>query len=81
VITPFWEWAVARDAQGASVGVCSTRHAAVQALSKALIASGRPCRGQVSPVTLVRPVHDHPGYLRGSPEYEAVFDGLVIQWS
>lgn len=81
MVAPFWEWVVARDAQGASAGVCSTRHAAVQALSKALIASGRPSRGQVAPVTLIRPVHDNPGYLRGSPEYEAVFDGLVIQWS
>jgi hypothetical protein len=53
----------------------------VQALSKALIASGRPSRGQVAPVTLVRPLHDDPGYLRGSPEYEAVYDGLAIQWS
>ena len=39
---PFWEWAVRRDAQGASVGLSKTRYGAMTALSRALAGSGRP---------------------------------------
>jgi hypothetical protein len=81
VIVPLWEWTVARDAQGASAGVCATKHAARDALAKALVASGRPSSGRVAPITLCTPVHREPGYLRGRPELRAAYDGLVIQWS
>ena len=78
---PLWEWVVARDAQGGSAGLCMTRHGAMEALSRALVAAGRPSRGTVAQVKLIRPADDEPGYLRGFPERTAVYDGGVIQWS
>jgi hypothetical protein len=80
VIVRFWEWDVARDAQSGSVGFSDTRHGAMEALSRALVRSGRPTRGRVVPVTLRRPVHKPAYYLRGTPVRTAVFDGEVIQW-
>lgn len=77
---PLWEWAVARDSHGGPVGVCRTLHGAMEALSKALIASGRPATGQVVPMRLSRPVHQEPGYVRGLPERTAIYDGRVIEW-
>jgi hypothetical protein len=76
-----WEWSVTRDAQGGSVGLCATRHRAMEALSKALIAAGRPASGRVAQVKLIRAAHEEPTYLRGFPERKAVYDGSVIQWS
>ena len=52
----------------------------MEALSKALIAAGRPATGQVVPMRLIRPVHQDPGYLRGLPERTATYDGTVIRW-
>jgi hypothetical protein len=77
---PLWEWAVTRDAQGGSVGLCMTRHRAMEALSRALIAAGRPASGRVAQVKLIRPADGEPTYLRGFPERKAVYDGTVIQW-
>ena len=34
MIVRLWEWDVARDAQGASVGLSDTRHGAMEALSE-----------------------------------------------
>jgi hypothetical protein len=80
VIIRLWEWDVARDAQGGSVGLSDTRHGAMEALSRALVQAGRPTRGHVVPVALRRPVHEPAYYLRGIPVRTAVFDGEVIQW-
>jgi hypothetical protein len=81
VIVPLWEWATARDARGGSMGVCRTRRAAMEALSTALKAAGRPASGSVAQVKLISPVYAEPGYLRGFPERRAVYDGTVIWWS
>jgi hypothetical protein len=51
------------------------------ALSKALIAAGRPARGQVGRAALVRPVREDSLYVRESPERMAVYDGSVISWT
>jgi hypothetical protein len=75
-----WEWSVLREARNHPVGLCRTEHAAMEALSKALIAVGRPARGQVGQVTLVRPVREDPLYEREPPERRAVYDGSVISW-
>lgn len=74
------EWGVLRDDRSRPVGLCTTEHAAMEALSKALIAVGRPARGQVGQVTLVRPVQAEPFYIRESPRKTAVYDGSVIRW-
>jgi hypothetical protein len=80
VIVRLWEWDVARDAQGGSVGLSDTRHGAMEALSRALVQAGRPTHGRVVPVTLRRPTHEPAYYLRGGPERTAEFDGEVIRW-
>jgi hypothetical protein len=78
---PLWEWNKSRDSQGSrSVGVSRTRHGAMEALSRALIATGQPASGRVTPISLIRPVHGEPSYLRGIPERVAVYDGTVIRW-
>jgi hypothetical protein len=78
---PMWEWSTSRDSQGGSVGLCTTRHGAMEALAKALIARGCPSIGQVAQVKLVRSVHEESSYLRGFPARTAVYDGAVIRWS
>jgi hypothetical protein len=80
VIIRMWEWDVARDAHGGSVGLSGTRHGAMEALSRALLQAGRPTRGRIVPVTLRRPAHEPAYYMRGIPVRIAVFDGQVIQW-
>jgi hypothetical protein len=80
MIAGLWEWAVLKDARSHPVGVCMTEHAAMRALSKALVAAGRPAQGQVTPMTLVRPVQSDPVYEREPVERTAVYDGVVIQW-
>jgi hypothetical protein len=82
VIAQLWEWSVLRPqhVRNSPVGVCRTAPAAMQALSKALIAAGRPARGQVVPAVLVRPVHKDASYERGAPERTAIYDGTVIVW-
>jgi hypothetical protein len=62
------------------VGVCMTEHAAMEALSKALVAAGLPACGQVGQVTLVRPVLAESRYERELPAKTAVYDGMVIRW-
>jgi hypothetical protein len=78
---PMWEWSTSRDSQGGSVGLCATRHGAMEALAKALIARGFPSIGRVAQVKLVRSVHEESSYLRGFPARTAVYDGAVIRWS
>jgi hypothetical protein len=80
VITPLWEWSVTRDAEGGSAGLSATRHAAMEALAKALIRGGRPRRGRVTQVFLTEPVHQASHYLRGWPKHIAVYDGRVLRW-
>jgi hypothetical protein len=75
-----WEWGVTRAHRTGPVGVCMTRHRAMEALAKALIASGCPSNGRVVPITLSRPVHQESSYLRGIPEYTAVYEQGVIRW-
>jgi hypothetical protein len=58
-----------------------TEHGAMAALSGALIAAGRPARGQVGPVALVRPVREDPLYVREPPERTAIYDGSMISWT
>jgi hypothetical protein len=81
VIVPLWEWAVMCDAHCGPVGVCMTQHGAMEALSKALVAAGRPASGRVAQIKLIRSVRADPSYLRGFPARKAVYDGAVIQWS
>lgn len=81
MIAQLWEWGVLREARSRPVGMCMTEHAAMQALSKALIAAGRPSRGQIGRATLVRPVREDALYEREPPERTAVYDGLVISWT
>jgi hypothetical protein len=80
VIAQMWEWCVLREGRNRPVGLRGTEHAAMEALSKALLAEGRPARGQVGQVTLVRPVQTDARYLREPPQRTAVYDGSVIQW-
>src|SRR5580658_4106894 len=54
VRTPLWEWSVARDVVGGSVGISMTRHHATEALSKTLISAGFPSTGWVAQVKLIR---------------------------
>jgi hypothetical protein len=78
LVIALWEWV--RDAPVGSVGVSRTQHGAMEALSRALIAAGRPSRGRVAQIKLIRPVYGEPGYLRGFPERTAIYDGTAIQW-
>jgi hypothetical protein len=80
VIARLWEWAVLREPRNHPVGVCETEHAAMDALSKALVAAGRAARGQVGQVTLVRPVLADSRYVREPPARTADYDGSVIRW-
>jgi hypothetical protein len=57
-----------------------TRHRAMDALSKALIAGGRPSSGLVTHVKLMTSVYQGSVYLRGFPARRAFYDGTVIQW-
>jgi hypothetical protein len=58
-----------------------SKHAAMEALSKALIAAGPSSTGQVTRMRLIRPIQSDPAYMREPPERTAVYDGTVIQWS
>lgn len=78
--TPLWEWSIAWDAEGHSVGLSATRHGAMGALSRALIQAKRPVTGQVLPMLLVEPLHSQSYYLRGWPRHKAFFDGVTIRW-
>jgi hypothetical protein len=80
MIARLWEWAVLREDHSHPVGLCGTEQGAMDALSKALIAAGRPARGQVGQVTLIRPVQADAAYIREPPEMTAVYDGSVIRW-
>lgn len=77
---PLWEWAVSRDTRGGSAGVSMTHHGAMEALARALIQAGRPTFGHIVPVTLTRPMHEDPYYLRGIVKHTAIHDGEVIRW-
>lgn len=81
MIAQLWEWAVVREARNRPVGVCRTEDAAMTALSQALIAAGRPGRGQVVPVALARSARVDTLYEREPPERTAVYDGSVISWT
>jgi hypothetical protein len=80
LIPQLWEWAVLRTARNHPVGVSKTEHGAMEALSKALIEAGQPGQGQITQVTLIRPVQAEPTYLRQPPERTATYDGKVIRW-
>lgn len=80
VFAQLWEWGVLREPRNHPVGLSKTEHGAMEALSRALIAAGRPARGQVGQVTLIRPVQADAAYLRGAPERTAEYDGSVILW-
>lgn len=80
MIAQFWEWGVIRETGNRPVGVCRTEQAAMEALSKALIAAGLSSTGQVAQVTLIRPVQADAAYLREPPERTACYDGKVIRW-
>lgn len=77
---PLWEWMVAQEPRRGPVGVCMTRHAAMEALSRALITAGVPSQGRVAQVKLIKPVDGDATYLRGFPEHVATYDGTVIRW-
>lgn len=81
MIAQVWEWAVHRETRNRPVGICDSEDAAMTALSKALIAAGRPGRGQVGSAALVRPVQQDPLYVREPPGRTAVYDGSVISWT
>jgi hypothetical protein len=81
MITQLWEWTVLRDKRNRPVGLCGTEHAAMTALSKALITAGHPARGHVRRATLVRPVHQDALYEREPPQHTATYDGSVITWT
>jgi hypothetical protein len=80
VIAQLWEWVVLHDVRNRPVGVCRTKNAAMEALSKALIAAGPSSRGQVMQLTLIRPLQADPSYLREPPEGRACYDGTVVRW-
>jgi hypothetical protein len=75
-----WEWYVTRDADGGSAGVSKTRHGAMEALAKALVATNRPRTGRIVPVVFTDPVHKPSYYLRGVPVHTAICDGQFLQW-
>jgi hypothetical protein len=77
-----WEWAMARDSLGGSSGLCMTRHGAIEALAKALIASGRPGRGSVGPVKLrIDLLREQDYYERFPVEHTAVYEEGAIRWT
>jgi hypothetical protein len=77
-----WEWTLARDSLGGSAGLCVTRHGAMEALSEALIASGRPRCGSVGRVKLrVDVVREQDCYERFPPEHTAVYEQGAVQWT
>lgn len=80
VLAQLWEWVVLQEPRNNPVGVSKTEHGAMEALSRALVAAGRPARGQVAQVTLIRPVQADPSYLRQPPERTAKYDGAVLHW-
>lgn len=64
--------------QGTS-GLSMSPHAAMEALSRALIDGGSTATGNVAPLALVNGVSES-FYLRGFPEYVADYDKGVIKW-
>jgi hypothetical protein len=81
MVTPLWEWAVPRETGGGCVGVSKTRRGAMEALTKALIATGGPSRGCVVPMLLADQVYSSFDYIRLPVEYTAIYDGATIHWS
>lgn len=80
VSVPMWEWVVARDADGGSAGVCQTRHAAMLAMTRALLQARGPRTGHVTKVIFTSPLHRQPYYVRGFPQLTAEYDGTAIRW-
>lgn len=87
-----WEWVVDEEAAhafpratggaagSASCGVSGTRHRAMDALSRSLIAAGRPARGRVIPVFLADGLSGFC-YVRMAPVLTADCRMGVIRWS
>jgi len=76
-----WEWGVCQDDRKNPVGVCMTRHGAMAALSRALLAAGQPGHGGVGPVMLLDTApHSDIHYLRFPVMNIAVYDQGVIRW-
>lgn len=80
MLAQLWEWGVLQEPRNNPVGVSMTEHGAMEALSRALIAAGRPACGRVGQVTLVRPVQADATYVREPAERTAEYDGSVILW-
>ncbi len=74
-----WEWVVDQGAANAPVGVSKTRHRAMEALSRTLIAAEIPASGRVVPMALVEGAHGFT-YLRMEPEITADCEKGVIRW-
>lgn len=75
-----WEWTVRRGAKTGPVGVSMTRHGAMEALAKALVATRQPSMGQVVPMLLACSGQRQSYYVRGWPAYTADYDGQILQW-
>jgi hypothetical protein len=75
-----WEWVVMRDGRRNPVGVSMTLDRAKTALSRALVASGRPGRGSVRPVTLVGGLHSDTHYARMPVTDVAVYEQGTVRW-
>jgi hypothetical protein len=80
VLAQLWEWVVLREPRNHPVGVSRTEHGAMEALAKELVAAGRPARGLVAQVRLVRPVQAESAYVREPPKRTAEYDGVVLHW-
>lgn len=74
-----WEWAVDQGRDGNPAGVSSERHRAMEALAQSLIASRRPARGHVVPVSLVDGVRES-FYVSHFPICTADYAEGVIRW-
>ena len=74
-----WEWAVDRGADSAPAGISGTRHRAMTALSRTLIAAAVPASGHVVPIVLVDGACE-VSYLRLGPPLTADHDSGVIRW-
>jgi hypothetical protein len=74
-----WKWAVVEGACDGAVGVSMTCHGAMEALSRALVASQALALGKVVQIALVDGVWE-PLYLWNGPERVAECREGVIRW-
>ena len=76
-----WEWGVMSGGRSNPVGLSMTRHGAMAALSRALIATGRPTRGSVVLLVWTDISQSGPHYLRLPVKHTATHEQGVIWWS